>query len=559
MTMNKWWIAAAGASALLTVSAPVFACGGFFCNTGAPVNQTGEQILFAVEDGHVEAHVAVQYAGPSEDFAWIVPTPALPEVGVSSAIVFSRLDQLLRAQYYGQWFYDGECGWQSDGDFNAGPPSAGGGRGEEDEGADPGVTIIEQSQVGPYDYVILQATAVDPLFEWLRENAYDLPDVIEPFVEPYVLMDDDVHFVAFKLSKNRDAGDITPVVLRYESNEPMIPIQLTAVATVPDMGVTATVLGQHRSVPENYLHVEINEARIDWINSGSNYGQLINEAMDEAGGQGFATEFAGASSVMANQLWRDDAFDLERLAAISDPIEFWGALQEMFMNIGMRGDGSILGLLEQFIPMPEDLVASGVQPQDFYNCLDCYRDSIDFEGFDPAGFVAALEETVVGPLSHAQDLFDRIPYTTRLYTTLSAEEMTVDPYFTFNPDMGDVANIHYAEIRVQCDPDVAWNEQSVRIVLPDGREVRSTLGGGDRDALDALPAAESIAETGASGPPRIVDSRTEAINDGIDRYNDQFASLRDTSAKRGCTAGASAGGLLFGLFGLLGARRRRNA
>ncbi len=558
MTKTSWWLAGSAATAVALVATPAFACGGFFCNTGAPVNQTGEQILFAVEDGQVEAIVGVQYAGPSEEFAWIVPTPSRPEVDVSSNIIFSRLDQLLRAQFYAQWFYDGDCGWDFAAEDGA---AAGGGPPSPSPDADGrGVTVVEQSQVGPYDYAVLQATSVEPLFEWLRTNDYDLPPVIEPFVEPYVLMEDDVHFVAFKLSKDSDDGDIAPIVLRYESDEPMIPIQLTAVATVPDMGVTVHLVGPHRAVPENFLHVTVNEARIDWLNNGSNYNALVTAAMDEAGGQGFATEFAGPSSGLADAFWREGAFDAARLEGITDPIAFWGVLQEMLMNMGLRGDATILELLETFIPIPEELAASGVQAQDFYNCLECYRESIDADGFNGPAFIEAVVERIVEPLEHAQGLFDRIPYTTRLYTTLSAEEMTIDPYFTFNPDMGDVANVRYVEAHVECDPDVEWSEQRVRIVLPDGTEVYQTMGG-ERGDLDALPAASAIAETGASGPEVIVEDRTDRIQDELARHNDQFARLvRGNEERAGCSAGgtAAAGWLLAPVVGALVTRRRRS-
>ena len=42
----------AGTSALFVEAAPAAACGGFFCQN-VPVDQTGEQILFAVEGDQV--------------------------------------------------------------------------------------------------------------------------------------------------------------------------------------------------------------------------------------------------------------------------------------------------------------------------------------------------------------------------------------------------------------------------------------------------------------------------------------------------------------------------
>ena len=64
-----------------------------------------------------------------------------------------------------------------------------------------------------------------------------------------------------------------PSPLTYAADAPGIPIRLTAVATEPDLGILAYVLGEHRAIPTNYLHVQINEAAIDWFFGGFNYAK----------------------------------------------------------------------------------------------------------------------------------------------------------------------------------------------------------------------------------------------------------------------------------------------
>ena len=102
-------------------------------------------------------------------------------------------------------------------------------------------------------------------------------------------------------------------------------------------------------------------------------------------------------------------------------------------------------MLQRYIPIPEELQGE-VDPQDFYNCLECFEESIDRENFDAVGFANELEASIVAPLRHAQELFDTTPYLTRLFTTLSAEEMTRDPVFAYNGDMGDVDNVRRATV-----------------------------------------------------------------------------------------------------------------
>jgi hypothetical protein len=253
-------------------------------------------------------------------------------------------------------------------------------------------------------------------------------------------------------------------------------------------------------VPENFLSVSINEARVNWLQSGSNYSELINEAMDEAGGQGFATEFAGptgASSVFAGLFFAEGRYDTAALASLTDPVAFFNAMQSQ----GFAGDTQLLNLLGRFIPLPAELAAMGVEPRDFYNNLSGYASYLAGQPFDAPAFANELELVIVGPLRHAQELFDRNPYFTRLYTSLSAEEMTVDPVFAFNSELGNVDNVRRATGLMLCaDANSGGSNAPVTITLGDGRQLLTTMYG-DRTALDALPAAYDIAETGASGAP----------------------------------------------------------
>ncbi|MGB5221579.1 MAG: DUF2330 domain-containing protein, partial [Polyangiales bacterium] len=63
-----------------------------FCSATAPVNQAAGRIIFSKnEDGSVTAVVQIQYQGPSEEFAWVLPVPGIPEVNVSSDLAFARV------------------------------------------------------------------------------------------------------------------------------------------------------------------------------------------------------------------------------------------------------------------------------------------------------------------------------------------------------------------------------------------------------------------------------------------------------------------------------------
>lgn len=542
------------------------ACGGFFCQN-VPVDQTGEQILFAVENGRVEAQIQVDYVGAAEEFSWVVPVPSLPEVGVSSNRVFGVMKERAGIRFELTMTSEGNCMY---------PPMAaesGGVRGDATSNADGGVTVVTQSQVGPYDYAILQATDTLELFDWLGANDYIIPATAAPLVESYVLMGDEMHFVAFKLQKERTVGEIAPVVLKYDDTQPMIPIQLTAIATQPDLGVTVGLLGDARAVPENYLHVLINEARIDWLSGGSNYDALINDAMDEAGGQAFTTEFAGASSRFAGAFFTEGQMETSQLAMTSDPVVFF----DLVRNEGFTADAQLLEIMGRCIPLPASLAAAGLDQRTFLNNLESYRAELAGFDFDEEACANELEAAIVAPLRHAQELFDGLPYFTRLHTSLSAEEMTVDPVFAFNSEMGDVDNVHRATAVMVCDNRGDYGATPIVVTLSDGREVLTSFSGSSQ--LDAMPGAASLEQTNATGAPVAV-PRTDGRSPlaelaahnvaAAKAFPDRSFELNPGDGERrvgtvrsdgGCSAGSGSAGLsaLLGLLALLALRRRRAA
>ena len=124
------------------------------------------------------------------------------------------------------------------------------------------------------------------------------------------------------------------------------------------------------------------------------------------------------------QRYRVFAVDEGRLAETlaSAPEEF----VMMLLQQGFPRDTQMQNLLRKHIPMPPSLVERGVTEQQFYNDLGSYTQDLAAAGFvfDPAAFVADLDERVVAPLRDTQALLDSRPYFTRLYTTVSADEMT---------------------------------------------------------------------------------------------------------------------------------------
>ncbi|MFP6593216.1 MAG: DUF2330 domain-containing protein [Candidatus Latescibacterota bacterium] len=110
--------------------------------------------------------------------------------------------------------------------------------------AEDGVTVLSEERVGPYDTAVITADDPAAVVHWLADNGYQLgalgPELLAPYVEG------GMHFLALRLAPDRELGDLQPIAMTYATDTPMIPIQLTAVATEPDLGVTAWILGRPR-------------------------------------------------------------------------------------------------------------------------------------------------------------------------------------------------------------------------------------------------------------------------------------------------------------------------
>ncbi|MCH7703185.1 MAG: DUF2330 domain-containing protein, partial [Planctomycetes bacterium] len=327
-----------------------YACGGFFCQL-VPIDQAGEQIIFRQDGTTVTAIVLIQYAGDADDFSWVLPVPGVPEFELASDLIFSPLEQASRPRFNLTTIGDG-CGVplssatdSSDG-FAAGPSL-------DDPEDDGGVEVLETLVVGPFEIQVVSSDDPAAMAEWLEDNDYDLTDRGQELITPYV--EEGMNFVAMRLLQDQGVGDIQPLKLVYQSETPMIPLRLTAVAAVPDMGILVWMLGDARAVPLNYLHLDVNYTKLDWYRGTSvayaDYQDLVTEAMDEAGGQGFVTDYAGTDLDLVSQLPDPDDFrnELVRLGNLESDQDFYSQLYSNFLF----AQDQVLEVLRRQLPLPE--------------------------------------------------------------------------------------------------------------------------------------------------------------------------------------------------------------
>jgi uncharacterized protein (TIGR03382 family) len=540
--------------ALAAAPTAALACGGLFCDAAQPVEQAAERILFAPDGDTMHMHVRIEYQGPPAEFGWLLPVPPDVQTAPSSEALFDLLDGAYAPRFAVSYEIVGECD-----DFGGGGAGGGGGEGG-GGGSGSGVDVLSREAVGPYDQAILRASAVADLRRWLDENGYRIPDGGDERLEPYV--DAGAAFVALKLLPGAGTGDILPLHLTFTSPRAAIPLRPTGVAALPDMGILVHVLGPYRAVPVNYLHVRINDAAIDWGSGGFNYPDVVAQAVDEAGGKAFATDFAGPHGglftppILSGQLINE--------------VEDMRTLGDLIASNRVRGlafDADVARVLGQSVSLP------GGEPPDFFlQCPECYDDVSRDEPFDGPAVARRLAEEVNPPREHLAALALSHPYLTRLSTSMSPDEMDEDPVFSFNPDLPAVDNQRTAILRVPCT-DGGWvDEQAAVLVTPDGHRLRAPYGGIDGTitrrngvtvrGIDTPGAAvvETMFEAGASDCE--IDRRDELRA----RYAVDVPGGDPTPVPPGGEGGgdgcdATGGGpaSIGALFALLAVRRRRRA
>jgi hypothetical protein len=315
---------------------PAQACGGLFCQN-SPVDQNAERIIFTDNgDGTVTAIIQIQYTGFAPDFSWILPMPsaisaedlAVPETGMQA---FLELEQLTNVQIIPPPVPETCSSIEFEMMALAEPAE------------EAGVEVFASGEVGPFGFDVVGSEDPTAMIMWLRDNEYLVTEEMEPLIQVYV--EEEFVFLAMKLLPDQGVQDIQPIQVTYESEKPMIPLRLTAVAANPDMAVLTWFFANEQAVPVNYAHMEIpdEDLRFFWPFGGNNYRQLIGQKANQFNGKAFLTEYAGPSNnfgfsdPLLNDLTARHPY-LTRLNTVISPEEM--TLDPIFEYDGSRTDVS---------------------------------------------------------------------------------------------------------------------------------------------------------------------------------------------------------------------------
>jgi hypothetical protein len=525
-------LAAGSAAGLALVPIAADACGGTFCDFGPqvmPVDQSGENILFWIDDAdgepHTEAHIQIQYEGDPERFAWLVPVSQVPEVLVGSQALFDNMLAGTVPTISLNSRFDGDCGFGGVG-FGCGmllvsqDAAADGGSGNagtfggDDEGGD-GPEILDRGFAGAFEYVVLTGDNVAVIVDWLDAAGYAQDDDAPPILQEY--LDDDFKFVAFKLRGGVGVDEIHPLAIRYPGVEPCIPIRLTRIAATEDMAIRAFFLGHDRAVPQNWPHVELNLTKLNWLSGAAvDYLELISLAIDEAGGRAFVTEYAGTDAVISTGGIDGANWDGSAFVGLPPP-EVVSALEDQdLLSCSDVDSGAgcefyhpqVRPILQRYLPAPE-----GMDEEAFWADLYGNLEDIDPVAWDTQpGFAAELEERIFVPGEHAIDMLVDATYMTRMFTMISPHEMIEDPTFHETAMLGTVDNNITATRVFACGEGPDYME------FADGRTI--ALASGVYPDFADMPSAQRIERVPMVGPAQVEADNLAEIDEVIDAHND---------------------------------------
>ena len=294
MREQRFWAGVLLAATLAPSSAE--ACGGFFCDGGAtPPVQSAERVIFTHAGGVVTAYVQIEYQGNPDDFAWVIPVPALPRLSTASPAIFDAIDQLTAPTF--EFRYrdrvetikddaSGGCG-------NGAPASTTSYRDRTASGSN--VRVLGMSNVGPYETTTITSDNPNTIANWLVGHGYRLPRDADVILGDYVRKRS--YFVALRLRSDATAGTLAPLVLSYAGDEPCIPLKITALASTDVLDVTAFVVSRARAISSTYGEALPRYENVRPVPSGvggalTTYWLVAQDAVREGGGRALVTELA---------------------------------------------------------------------------------------------------------------------------------------------------------------------------------------------------------------------------------------------------------------------------
>lgn len=340
-----------GLITLITATAHAF-CGTYVGGAGASLTNVDSQIVVVRDGTRTTLTLASDVSGDVEDFAMIVPVPAVlgeGDIRTVDPAVLDRIDTYGSARLVA-YTCDSLHGWgrgRRGGGHGGGSRGCGGGgctspagdtadsgyggfsdeATSEQEAPFPSVEVEAEYTVGAYDIVVLSAEDATDLLGWLDAREYSVSADAEAMLQEY--LDQGVYFFAARVSLDAmpEGTFLEPLQFSYESEVMALPIRLGTLNADGPQDVVVHVINDFfdgRAGISNYPEFQVTDECM-WAEEGAEtFGDFVGRMFDA----GFDASGHGAAWAV------EHAWGPEKC----DPCTDVGMLDEMdLVDAGFRG------------------------------------------------------------------------------------------------------------------------------------------------------------------------------------------------------------------------------
>ncbi|MDP2317386.1 MAG: DUF2330 domain-containing protein [Pseudomonadota bacterium] len=294
---------------LLSVAISVLPSASAFCGTyvgqaGSDLYNHASQVAVVRQGNHTTLSLAMDYEGPLDQFAIVIPVPVVlgpDDVQRIDATIFDTLDAYSGPRlvsYACEDFAEARQGCSfgcQETSINYASPRA-----ASDDAA--GVVVESAFTEGEYEIVVLSAEESSGLYDWLDANGYELPAGGEAILDEYI--DAGSYFFAAKVTLESTDGTkgLSPLQFSYDSAVFSLPVRIGTISSDGDQdviiyGLTNTAEGAIGI--SNYPEVEV-ETECMWDDEGEGFGAFYMDQFEAAQATesrpGWVTEYSWSSA-----------------------------------------------------------------------------------------------------------------------------------------------------------------------------------------------------------------------------------------------------------------------
>lgn len=247
----------------LLLCSNVFAfCGFYVGKADGKLFNEASKVIIARYANRTILTMANDYRGAIDEFALVVPIPYVfdeSQIQISTPTILDRIDAYSAPRLV-EYFDLNPCDMYP---YLAGAPGPAGPVGAAGPAAPVGpqssvalgVTVEAAFSVGEYDIVMLSAEQSDGLETWLLQNDYNIPEGAATVFHSYIDMGMKFFVAKVNLDELQESGNtyLNPIMMAFESEEFMLPIQLGTVNSAGKQDLLIFLLSpEGRVVTDNY-------------------------------------------------------------------------------------------------------------------------------------------------------------------------------------------------------------------------------------------------------------------------------------------------------------------